>query len=466
MVKKTKLRNINIPRQNPEFFGNKQDIYIPYQAPEGVVGDSYNSVTVSDSLFFNQFHNFNVGNCPTTTLFEEGIGFPGYPYLAQLSLRGEYRIIIETRAEEATREWIRFKHIKKEGYDSSIINKIKAEFKRLNIQDLIKKSLCTEGYFGLVHLYIDLETANHDDEEKQAPLYLTSKKIRKGELHGFKLIDPTWVTPVSYDTTDPFTEDFYKPSMWWVLGKQIHASRLITIISQPVPDILKPAYNFGGVPFAFMAKPYVDNWLRTRQSVSDLIKSFSTMVLKTDLSQLLSPGCEELTQRAALMAAYRDNRGLQIVDKETEELTNVATPLTGLAQLQAQAQEHMAAISGIPLVKLLGITPSGLNASSDGEIRCFYDRIAAFQETVLRQPLQKILEIVQLHLFGKIDPDITFDFNSLWQLDELQQSQVNMNIAKTMCDYVSNNILSLSQIKDLLENEDQSALFSFINFKK
>ncbi len=94
------------------------------------------------------------------------------------------------------------------------------------------------------------------------------------------------------------------------------------------------------------------------------------------------------------MAAYRDNRGLQIVDKETEELNNVSTLLTGLSKLQAQSQEHIAAISGIPLVKLLRITPSGLNASSEGEIRSFYDKIEAFQEDVIRQPIQKILEII------------------------------------------------------------------------
>lgn len=329
---------------------------------------------------------------------------------------------------------------------------------------MIRRALCTEGYFGLTHIYIDLETAHRDQEEKQAPLFLTPKKIRQGELRGFKLLDPTWVTPVTYNTIDPFADDFYKPSQWWVLGQQIHASRLLTLVSQPVPDILKPAYNFGGVPFAFMAKPYVDNWLRTRQSVSDLIKSFSTMVLKTDLSQLLSPGCEELTQRAALMAAYRDNRGLQIVDKEAEELINVSAPLGGLDKLQAQSQEHMAAIAGIPLVKLLGITPSGLNASSDGEIRCFYDKIAAFQEAVLRKPIQRILEIIQLHLFGKIDENITFDFSPLWQLDEVQQSQVDMNTAQTLGNYTMNGILSEDEARTGIDNSD-SKLFNTINLK-
>ena len=41
----------------------------------------------------------------------------------------------------------------------------------------------------------------------------------------------------------------------------------------------------------------------------------------------------------------------------------------------------MAAISRIPLVKLLGIQPAGLNASSEGELIAFEDWIASFQRS-------------------------------------------------------------------------------------
>lgn len=456
MVKKNRFREIHISGMKKNDLINKQDMFAPYEVPDGIVGeedDSHHEI-VSDSVFIDQFRNFNVTNDPITTLFEEGIGFPGYPYLAQLSLRGEYRMVVETRAEEATRQWITFKSLNKSINYSDKIDQINNEFKRLDIQGLMRRALCTEGYFGQSFLYIDLQTAQHDHEEKLSPLFLTSKKIKKGELKSIKLLDPTWVTPVNYDAIDPFSEDFYKPSVWWVLGQQIHASRLISMISQPVPDILKPAYNFGGVPLAFMCKPYVDNWLRTRQSVADLIKSFSTMVLKTDLSQLLSPGCEELSKRAELMAAYRDNRGLQIVDKDSEDLANISTPLSGLDKLQAQSQEHLASISGIPLVKLLGITPSGLNASSDGEIRCFYDKISALQQSVLRGPIDIILKIVQLHLFGLIDKNITFEFNSLWQLDEVQQSQVDVNTAKILSDYLGVGAIDTKQIKEIISHKN------------
>ncbi|CAK7193137.1 hypothetical protein COMNV_01350 [Commensalibacter sp. Nvir] len=430
-------------------------LFRTYAPLPGVVGEGTEPILVNDQTI-GAFGNYNLTNNPLTTLFEEGIGFPGYPYLSQLSLRGEYRLIVETRAEEATREWIELTPPKESSFDK--IEQINAELRRLDVQGLLRKMLCTEGYFGLAHLYIDLETARQDEEEKAAPLYLSSKKIKKGELKGFRLINPNWVTPVAYNAQDPLSDDFYKPSLWWVLGQQIHQSRLLTLVTQPVPDLLKPAYNFGGIPFAFMCKPYVDNWLRTRQSVSDLIKSFSTMVLKTDLSQLLSPGCEELSKRAELMAAYRDNRGLQIVDKETEDLINVSVSLNGLDKLQAQSQEHMAAIAGIPLVKLLGITPSGLNASSDGEIRCFYDKISALQEAHLKPILSKILELIQLHLFSETEPTLDFYFSSLWQLDGVEQSKIRVNQSQTLGKLVQSRILSPDEARKSLTNPAHAPL--------
>ena len=45
----------------------------------------------------------------------------------------------------------------------------------------------------------------------------------------------------------------------------------------------------------------------------------------------------------------------------------------------AQSQEQISSVSRIPLVKWTGISPSGLNASSEGEIRVYYDLIHSEQ---------------------------------------------------------------------------------------
>jgi hypothetical protein len=53
------------------------------------------------------------------------------------------------------------------------------------------------------------------------------------------------------------------------MGTEVHASRMPAFVGHPVPDMLKPAYSFGGLSLSQMAKPYVDIWLQTRESVGD-----------------------------------------------------------------------------------------------------------------------------------------------------------------------------------------------------
>ena len=73
-----------------------------------------------------------------------------------------------------------------------------------------------------------------------------------------------WTTPVTWNSIDPTRDDFYKPTMWYVLGRQTHATRLMTFIPHDVPDLLKPSYNFGGISDTQLVEPYVNRWLRTR----------------------------------------------------------------------------------------------------------------------------------------------------------------------------------------------------------
>lgn len=73
---------------------------------------------------------------------------------------------------------------------------------------------------------------------------------------------------------------------------------MIDLISRPVPDMLKPAYNFGGLSLVQIAEPYVNNWLRTRDSVGDMLHSFSLSGIMTDMSQALTGKGTRITQNA------------------------------------------------------------------------------------------------------------------------------------------------------------------------
>lgn len=390
--------------------------------------------------------------------YYDGQGFPGYPHLSALTQKSEFRSPSETTATEMTRKWLKIVS-QGEGDQSDKIEIIEAEFKRHNVRDLFRVAAEQDGFFGRAQIHIDIKGTT--DDSRKLPLVISPATIKKGSLNGFKNIEALWTTPAAYNSDNPLAPDFYKPTSWFVMGKQIHASRLLMIISREVPDMLKPAYNFGGISMSQLMEPYVNAWLRTRESVSDLLHSFSISGIKTNMASTLSGGNgDDLFSRAKLFNQIRDTRGLMLLDKDEEEFFQFNTPLSSLDKLQAQSQEHMAAPSHTPLVKLLGITPSGLNASTEGEMTAYYDYIRAMQENIFTKPLQKILEIIQLDQFGEIDPAIGFEYLPMVELDGEALSRVRKADADAGVAYITAGVISAEEERTRLAADPQSGYTS------
>jgi len=427
----------------------------------------------------------------------EGMLFLGYAYLSQLAQRPEYRVISETIADDATRKWIDFdvtgdemeqaerkrralkdpegerermadpderrKRVAAAGKLDKV-KELKDDQARLGVRDHFYNQARNDGFFGRSHLYLDINpngSSEVDPEELKTPIGdgrdATSRtKVTKGSFHAMRTIEPVWTYPLAYNAVDPLRADWYNPQTWYVMGKQIHGTRIPTFIGHPVPDLLKPAYSFGGLSLSQMAKPYVDIWLTTRESVGTLIHSFSVMVLMTDLSTMVAPGnVNALLARVAMFNMLRDNQGTFVVNKNSEDFKNVSASLAGLHELQAQSQEHMASVARIPLVKFTGIQPAGLNASSEGEIAVYDDTINAYQERFYRPNLTKVINFQQLSLWEEIDPEITFHFEPLRQPTEAEKGELQKKQAERDQIYVDGGAISPAEWrKSIIDNPD------------
>lgn len=413
-----------------------------------------------------------------------GMGFPGYGYLSELSQRSEYRAPTETLADEMTREFLditihgkaskkkrqaRGEQIDADGdgdIDGGLEDKVEQledAIREFKLRDHYHRLAEYDGFFGRGQLFIDIDVGNKNpDEVRQLPLVVSPETIAMGSLKGFKVIEPIWTTPYSYNATDPTRGDFYKPTAWFVIGKRVHASRLLTFISREVPDILKPAYNFGGLSLSQLMEPYVFQWLRTRNSVSDLVHNFSVMVLKTDMNAVLQGGVGGaeagmgLMDRAKLFVNTRDNQGLTLIDMKREEMQEVHANLSGLDKLQAQSQEHMAAPSHMPLVKLTGITPAGLNADSEGEITVWYDHVGSRQESFYGPHTKHIIDILQLHLFGAIEPAIGYAFVPLDSPTIKELAEIRKSNAETDAIYIDKGVISPDESRERVGSDPDS----------
>lgn len=423
-----------MPRISKEEFAER---FKPAAPPPGVLPKGKRLALDS---FAPEFNGWMAG-AQYNWAFVEGYSFLGYPYLSQLSNIPEYRLLGATVAEEATRKWIDVKSKSGSKSKATKIDELNKELERLGVREAFKLISEHDSWFGRAHLYLDTGDTDEPKELRKplgdggkltaAKLHPTGfKKGRRGRLRALKTVEPVWCYPARYDAADPLKDNWYRPDTWFVNGKEVHCSRLLTFVGRPVADLLKPSFSFGGLSLSQMAKPYIDNWLQTRQSVNDLIQAFSTMVLMTDLSGLLQTGGAELDKRIQLFNQYRNNRGVMALSKTDEDFKNVSAPLGGLDKLQAQAQEHICSVGQIPLVKYTGISPSGLNASSEGEIRVFYDREHAYQESFMDPHLGTVFKLAQVNIWGEVDEDIVYDWKPLYELTELQLAELHERNAK------------------------------------
>lgn len=412
------------------------------QLPAGVHPDSHDIMAMDGFCTASQYAGLDA---------QFYSSYLGYQTLAQLSQSTEYRLVAETFAQEMTREWGQIK-----GDDPKRVEALEDELKRLDIRNLFRKHIENDYYFGGSQLYIDIKG---QEEKTDLPLLINDKGIKKGMLQGFRVIEPLWSTPSLYNANNALAEDFFVPQQWWVLGKNVHHSRLLTLIMRPVPDMLKPAYNFYGVAMTQLMLPYVQRFQSIADAVAKLITMFSLTGLKTDMSSILTGdanGVNQLVNRGKTLALQRDNQGIVAVDKATEEFFQLNTPLSGLDTLVDKFTVMQAYPSKMPVLKIFGTPTAGLGNTSDGEIRVFYDNVSAQQESHLLPQLSEILKILQLNLFGDIDESIEFKFNPLYQLDDKERADANLVKATTAQILMQEGVISNEEARQNLVDDEKS----------
>lgn len=435
---------------------NPEPVHFPirfYEPPRGVVPQG-ETAQVANDAGLQLAMDTSPGFGDQFYAYSNIAGFPGYPYLMALSLRTEYRQMATALSTERTRKWITINSTDTDDEGTKDkITQIEQAFSRLHCQQVVRKQVEHDAFYGTGQILI-----NHRGADLETPLILSEKTIKKGMLQGFTNVDPVWTTPLSYNALDPSSPDFYKPSAWWVMGQRWDATRMIIMVTREVPDIFKPGFNFSGISLSQLAEPYVNNWLRTRQSVSDLVNNFSILVLKTAMDQVLTGGSDgsDLFSRIKLFSACRSNKGVMALDKDREELEQLAVPLSGLHELQAQAQEQMCCPSHEPATIMTGISPSGFGNVSEGEIRMWNDWVHALQEAYDRPVIETMLKLVQLDLFGEIDPEITIQFNPLYEMTEEQISNMRVNESIRAGNLIDRGVIDSTEERERLARDPDS----------
>lgn len=385
--------------------------------------------------------------------------FMGYGALQGLSQNGLVRACVSTVADDMTRRGIELQRSGGDdrGASEERIAALNAALSDFNVMGALHEAVELAGYEGGAFVFIDTG-AEGDDLLTPLALSSASAEVRRGGRLHFRAVDPVNVFPGDYNSLNPLRSDYYRPRDWWVLGRRVHASRLLRIVANEVPVLLRPAYNFLGIAQAQILWDYVLHFQECRAAEARLLTKFSMTVFKTSMQDILysSAGTGQLDARIRYFVQNQSNDGVMLIDKESEDISKLDTSLTGVTDIVKQALEFIAAVNRTPAVKLLGISPSGFNATGESDLRNYYDHIGAMQEKVLRSPVRTMLDCLQLHLWGDIDGALTFRFSPLGEEDCLALATLQKTRADTAAVYLDRSVVSPEEVRQALAADPDS----------
>lgn len=380
--------------------------------------------------------------------------FLGYSYLSGLQQNGFIRAGVEGLADDMTArfiELIRTSDI--ENNDDDKINKINEYLNAFQIKELFNKAAALCGYFGGCLIYVDT-----DDEDLLSAL---DEKSLNHSIKGYVLIEPINIYPGRYNSTNPLRADYFIPETWFVLGQEVHASRLLYLAADEVNMLLKPAYNFFGIAPAQIAADSVSHFIKDREAVSRLLHKYSLLVFKTDMGSALYNGNpEELYSRVKVLADFRDNDSVIIIDKEDEDIVTVTTSMAGITDVVRLSLELMPIMFRQPLTKFLGISPGGMNATGESDENNWNEYVLSQCEKQFRKPVKRLLELIQYNLFGEVDENIDFIFKVQSSNDESKEVNNNKIKADTYVQLVSTGIISPEEARKALAEDEKSGFNS------
>jgi phage-related protein (TIGR01555 family) len=300
-----------------------------------------------------------------------------------------------------------------------ITDRYNALEKRTKIREKIVEGLYWGRLYGGAGAIMLIE--GHEDILNE-PLDLDS--VMPNSFKGLFIAD-RWsgIYPSVEVITDICDPDFGLPKYYDVIDtsgnvvQKVHHSRVIRFEGRKLPFWENQAEVHWGAAelehvFDELAKRDNTSW-----NIASLVFQANLLVDKVDgLDQLLTLS-DPQAQRdfyniKSAQNIQRNNQAMMLIGKE-EEILSMQYTFAGLNDIYESFMMDVAGAAEIPVTKLFGRSPAGLNATGESDLQNYYDMVSQQQTTVLKPKIDKLLPVMFMSEFGAVPDDLDVKFNPI-----------------------------------------------------
>lgn len=348
-------------------------------------------------------------------------------------------------ADDATREWRAWQA------DEKQIETLEEAERALGLQRKVRSAIRRARLYGGSAIVLGVGSENYEKE-------LNVETVARGDLKYIHVVSRHEVSvgEVVRDVLSPFHGEpayyqFARPD-----GNQVrvHPSRVVRLIGAEVLDPMLGQQCWGD-SILMAVDDAIKNVGVTSNGVAQLVHE-----AKIDFIRL--PGLMEqvataeyrarLVERFQLANVTKSVANAVLLDKE-EEWERVTTSFAGMPDVLRLYISIAAGAVDIPVTRLLGESARGLNATGEGDLRNHYDRVGADQRNDVGPSLARLDEVLIRSALGARDPNIYYEWNPLWQMDEAQKADVAVKKAQAHKIDVDLGLIDPNVLRDARQNQ-------------
>lgn len=331
------------------------------------------------------------------------------------------------------------------------------------LQDTLKWSRLYGGAIGVLLI---------DGQDTATPLRLET--IKKGAFKGIQVMDRWMVEPTLNDlVTDIASPDLGQPKFYRVSlsapalpNMTIHHSRCVRFIGVKLPYWQEVSENLWGMSVIERIFDRLVAFDSGTQGASQLLYKAYLRTLKIpQLREVVAAGgkaLEGLMAQVALMRQMQSNEGITMIDGDDDFQASTYS-FTGVSDTLLQFGEQLSGALQIPLVRLFGQSPAGMNSTGESDLRTYYDGISQRQETNLRHPVDVIARVTAQSEGITLDNSFGFVFNPLWEMDDTEKAGVAKTITETVLAADERGVLPPGlALKELKQQSNLTGVFTNI----
>jgi hypothetical protein len=324
--------------------------------------------------------------------------------LAAYMESGLLRKIIQIPAADRTQKWRDWQA------DKKTIAAVEKEEKRLGLRAKVKQAEVLRGVGGGALIIV---TAGSHDQP------LTPEMVSEGGIVAINVASRWEISARDFDT-NLASPTYRQPGMFQINGAtgsedRIHPSRVICFRGEPVPagGAISDEDAFWGDCRLLRVFKEVQNSDQAQQWFVQLVRKAKLLRIGIpDLLDLVATeaGRQQLNERVALIATgesslnatvYRSGTG---ADDPGEKIDDYQINWSGIPAYLDTLDKRAAAVADIPVTRLFGTSPGGMNATGEHDLANWWDAIGDGQENETR-PCLEVLDPLLLRSAGVAKPD-------------------------------------------------------------